>query len=121
LKAANGGVDPPGYKGVADGGGGEQGASTGESKPRILEEGVKELPEQRVPIVEDEKLPTRMRYGSSRPKAPPQNYLTHPRTHMHVGSGQPATTQGGRSAKKKPTKTTTAAKSTTGSKSTKKK
>ncbi|KAJ1670760.1 Transcriptional activator spt7 [Coemansia sp. RSA 25] len=120
LKAANGGVDPPGYEGVADGSG-EQGASTGESKPRILEEGVKELPEQWAPIVEDEKLPIRMRYGSSRPKAPPQNYLTHPRTHMHVGSGQPATAQGGRSAKKKPTKTTTAAKSTTGSKSTKKK
>ncbi|KAJ2024874.1 hypothetical protein IWW57_003576, partial [Coemansia sp. S610] len=69
----------------------------------------------------DEKIPIRARYGASRPKVPSPNYLTHPRTHMHIGSGQPTTAQGGRSAKKKPTKTTTAAKTTTGSKSVKKK
>ncbi|KAJ2742059.1 Transcriptional activator spt7 [Coemansia sp. BCRC 34301] len=119
LKAANDGADPPGYEGIADS---EKGASADELKPRVIEEGARELrPEQWVPIVEDEKLPTRMRYGSLRPKAPPPNYLTHPRTHMHVGSGQPTTAQGARSAKKKPSKTTTAAKSATGSKSTKKK
>ncbi|KAJ2890589.1 Transcriptional activator spt7, partial [Coemansia aciculifera] len=125
LKAANGGIDPPGFEGVADG---ETADSAKESnKPRIPEEDTTTEPvapappEQWVPIVEDDRLPTRMRYGSSRPKAPPPNYLTHPRTHMHVGSGQPSTAQGGRSAKKKPSKTTTAAKSTTGSKSTKKK
>ncbi|KAJ2788508.1 Transcriptional activator spt7 [Coemansia linderi] len=126
LRAANGGVDPPGYGSVADG---EKSSSADESKQRENEEDAEklptaiatELPEQWVPIAEDEKIPIRARYGASRPKVPPPNYLTHPRTHMHIGSGQPTTAQGGRSAKKKPTKTTTAAKTTTGSKSVKKK
>ncbi|KAJ2489527.1 Transcriptional activator spt7 [Coemansia sp. RSA 2050] len=128
LKAANGGIDPPGYEGVTDG---EKSSSADDSKQHTNEEDAgeplwstaiaNELPEQWVPIVEDEKIPTRARFGASRPKVPPPNYLTHPRTHMHIGSGQPTTTQGGRSAKKKPAKTTTAAKTTTGSKSVKKK
>ncbi|KAJ2091768.1 hypothetical protein GGI09_005989, partial [Coemansia sp. S100] len=131
LKAANGGIDPPGYEGIADG---EKSSNADESKQSAKEEGVEdlppppaaaatttELPEQWVPIVEDEKLPTRARYGALRPKVPPPNYLTHPRTHMHIGSGQPSTAQGGRSAKKRPSKTTTAAKTTTASKSVKKK
>ncbi|KAJ2110696.1 Transcriptional activator spt7, partial [Coemansia sp. RSA 922] len=135
LKAANGGIDPPGYEGIADG---EKSSNADESKQSAKEEGIEdlplpaaaaaaaaatttELPEQWVPIVEDEKLPTRARYGALRPKVPPPNYLTHPRTHMHIGSGQPSTAQGGRSAKKRPSKTTTAAKTTTASKSVKKK
>ncbi|KAJ2317894.1 Transcriptional activator spt7 [Coemansia sp. RSA 2704] len=53
--------------------------------------------------VEDEALPPRQRFGAARPKAPPPNCLTHPRTHMHVGSGQaPAPER----AKKWPSKTT---------------
>ncbi|KAJ2501883.1 Transcriptional activator spt7 [Coemansia sp. RSA 1972] len=53
-------------------------------------------------LVEDENQPLRQRYGASRPKAPVPNCLTHPRTHMHVGSGQVVE----RAAKKRPSKTT---------------
>ncbi|KAJ2005288.1 Transcriptional activator spt7, partial [Coemansia thaxteri] len=142
LKAANG-MDPPGFEVVANGE--EVSTETGEDKKHGAAESANDepmaaapavvtadgsLPEQWVPIPEDEAIPVKLRYGAARAKVPPSNYLTHPRTHMHVGSGQlPAAAQTGRSAKKKPSKTTTtttaaAAKSmvaATGGKSTKKK
>ncbi|KAJ2819709.1 Transcriptional activator spt7, partial [Coemansia sp. 'formosensis'] len=73
LKAANGGVDPPGYESVADG---EKDPDTGDSKLHVKKDDAEslppqsanELPEQWVPIVEDEKLAPKLRYGASRPK-----------------------------------------------------
>ncbi|KAJ2451377.1 Transcriptional activator spt7 [Coemansia sp. RSA 2336] len=54
-------------------------------------------------LAEDESLPARQRYGAARAKAPPANCLTHPRTHRHVGSGQPAALEQ-RAGKKRPSK-----------------
>ncbi|KAJ2793634.1 Transcriptional activator spt7, partial [Coemansia helicoidea] len=56
-------------------------------------------------IPEDEDIAPKARYGAARPKAPPPNYLTHPATHKHVGSGMPPPTAE-RAAKKRPTKST---------------
>ncbi|KAJ2881943.1 Transcriptional activator spt7, partial [Coemansia asiatica] len=73
LKDVNG-EDPPGCEGVADG-----------AEPAD-ETGQPDASWQAIP--EDDSLPARARFGASRPKAPAPNYLTHPKTHMHVGSGQ---------------------------------
>ncbi|KAJ2725475.1 Transcriptional activator spt7 [Coemansia sp. Benny D115] len=73
---------------------GNESEKADERKPAIAnnEDNVADVfPEDWKPIPEDESLPVRMRYGASRPKQPQPNYLTHPRTHMHVGSGQVAT------------------------------
>ncbi|KAI7834946.1 hypothetical protein BX661DRAFT_175819 [Kickxella alabastrina] len=84
----------------------------GEDNEDEDEDGAYALPDTWVPVPEDESLPTRLRYGATRVKVPPPNYLTHPRTHMHVGSGQvpdTPTTAGagaGRNAKKRPVKNT---------------
>ncbi|KAJ2788033.1 Transcriptional activator spt7 [Coemansia interrupta] len=104
LKETNG-ADPPGYEGIADA---DQDAAEdgGSSEPPkvFTEPAAQPLPETWLPIPEEESLPQRMRYGAARPKVPPPNYLTHPKTHMHVGSGQVATPA--RGARKKPAKTT---------------
>ncbi|KAJ2852728.1 Transcriptional activator spt7 [Coemansia brasiliensis] len=71
----------------------------------FIEEKQKQQEEESEALVEDESLPARQRYGASRAKAPPANCLTHPRTHMHVGSGQ-AVAERGAGAKKRPSKTT---------------
>ncbi|KAJ2163096.1 Transcriptional activator spt7 [Coemansia sp. RSA 552] len=91
LKAVNG-VSPPGYE------------SDGEdAKPAA-----QQAPDKWEPIPEDENLPLKQRYGTGRPKAPAPNYLTHPRTHMHVGSGQapPPAAASQRAGKKRPAKST---------------
>ncbi|KAJ1954316.1 Transcriptional activator spt7 [Linderina pennispora] len=126
LKAKNG-VCPPGFEHLLD------------EKPEegAAAEDASKIPDVWEPIPEDDDLPPKARYGAARPKVPAPNYLTHPRTHMHVGSGKPAA-PASRSAKKKPAKTTaskttagkttaskttasktTASKTTTGGKSTK--
>ncbi|KAJ1818463.1 Transcriptional activator spt7 [Coemansia sp. RSA 2598] len=127
LKEVNG-VDPPGYEGVADGAetADKTQAAAGASKAKEKkpvdgdnedededgEEGQEaKQPDVWAPIPEDDSLPVRMRFGASRPKAPAPNYLTHPKTHMHVGSGQVATPSA-RTAKKRPAKTTAASKTT---------
>ncbi|KAJ2700917.1 Transcriptional activator spt7 [Coemansia spiralis] len=56
-------------------------------------------------IPEDEDIAPRSRFGAARPKAPPPNYLTHPRTHKHVGSGLPPPAAEG-TGKKRPAKST---------------
>ncbi|KAJ2084168.1 Transcriptional activator spt7 [Coemansia sp. RSA 988] len=106
LKDVNG-VAPPGYQD-------ESGDETEEAP--ISSEGKQQadMPEHWKPILEDDELSPKMRYGASRPKVPPPNYLTHPRTHMHVGLGK-AAAQSERAGKKRP------AKSTGGSKTTRKK
>lgn len=94
IMEANNGACPPGYEelvAVAD---------------NTDQEQRKQLPEQWQPVQEDESISGKARYGSSRPKQPPPNYLTHPRTHMYVGSGKSATKTAGRASKKKPAKTT---------------
>ncbi|KAJ1965555.1 Transcriptional activator spt7 [Dipsacomyces acuminosporus] len=96
LKAKNG-ASPPGYEDEADKDDKEEPAPASTSTPTSAK-----MPEQWEPIPEDESLPTKARYGASRPKVPQPNYLTHPRTHMHVGSGKSVAAPG-RSAKKKPT------------------
>ncbi|KAJ2665163.1 Transcriptional activator spt7 [Coemansia sp. RSA 1200] len=124
LKAANS-VSSPGPDEKA---GGEDGSdltvAAGEetTKDDASAQQSADVERKRHPIPEDESLPVKARFGASRPKAPPPNYLTHPRTHMHVGSGKSAAPAGGsRSSKKKPSKSTAASKTTGGSKSAKKK
>ncbi|KAJ2809193.1 Transcriptional activator spt7 [Coemansia guatemalensis] len=106
LKEVNG-VAPPGYQ--------DESGDEAEKEP-MSSEGKQQdkMPEHWKPIPEDDELSPKARYGASRPKAPPPNYLTHPRTHMHVGSGK-ASAQSERAGKKRP------AKSTGGSKTTRKK
>ncbi|KAJ2617906.1 Transcriptional activator spt7 [Coemansia sp. RSA 1365] len=106
LKDVNG-VAPPGYQ---DESGDEDEEELASSERKQQEE----FPEHWKPIPEDNELPLKARYGASRPKVPPPNYLTHPRTHMHVGTGKP-NVQTERAGKKRP------AKSTGGSKTTRKK
>ncbi|KAJ1668138.1 Transcriptional activator spt7 [Coemansia sp. RSA 1646] len=124
LMAANG-VSPPEVEEKADGQDGDDTsvAMNGEAaKNGVLAKLFANMPEDRLPIPEDEDLPVKSRFGASRAKAPPPNYLTHPRTHMHVGSGKSVAPSGGnRSSKKKPAKSTAASKTTGGIKSTKKK
>ncbi|KAJ2603036.1 Transcriptional activator spt7 [Coemansia sp. RSA 1286] len=114
LKEANG-MDPPGYEGVADGTESPDSAQAASGSPK--EEKPMDdvqLPDTWVPVPEDDSLPARMRFGVSRPRVPAPNYLTHPKTHMHVGSGQVATPST-RTAKKRPAKTTATKKKPAGS------
>ncbi|KAJ1988383.1 Transcriptional activator spt7 [Coemansia sp. RSA 1358] len=129
LKALNG-INPPGFEGEANSKPADSVVASeaheqiadGAQKGNASAEDTSAMPEEWLPIPEDEDLPVKSRFGASRPKAPPPNYLTHPRTHMHVGSGKSSLpASGNRSAKKKPTKTTAASKTTSGSKTTKKK
>ncbi|KAJ2782837.1 Transcriptional activator spt7 [Coemansia javaensis] len=63
------------------------------------------LQEDQGQIPEDEALAPKQRYGAARPRNPPPNCLTHPRTHAHVGSGQPPVAVE-RAGKKRPAKST---------------
>ncbi|KAJ1950566.1 Transcriptional activator spt7 [Linderina macrospora] len=109
LKAKNG-VCPPGFEHLdakPDSASKDAAASKDESK----------APETWEAIPEDDDLPPKSRFGATRPKVPAPNYLTHPRTHMHVGSGKPVAPSN-RSAKKKPAKTTAASKTAASKSST---
>ncbi|KAJ2860945.1 Transcriptional activator spt7 [Coemansia erecta] len=124
IMAANN-ISPPKAEGkteIRNSGDSSVAADEETAKEATLAELLAAMPKERLPIPEDESLPVKSRFGASRAKAPPPNYLTHPRTHMHVGSGKSVMPSGGsRASKKRPTKSTAASKTTGGSKATKKK